>query len=192
MVTNHVTFILNVDSKIFRTMGAIFLPGKLTEQYFKGRHKRYVPPLRLFFVMAVIHFAVIGSGGFDELEQQLIEGNEQQWRRAHYADFRDQMDSARQKIDIDYAGSPLVFEALDSLGKLVDDPRLDSIGLGYFRYNRDSNSYELKQVKVPIQAAQEMPLDSFTATYGDGNFFSSIQLRQAAKNDAYSSLVIAP
>jgi len=49
----------NLDSRIFQTLGAIFIPGKLTEEFFKGRHKSYISPLRLFLVMGVVFISVL-------------------------------------------------------------------------------------------------------------------------------------
>jgi Protein of unknown function (DUF3667) len=46
---------LHVDGKIFNTLFAIFKPGKLTEQFFKGRHKRYVHPIQLLFVIGGLY-----------------------------------------------------------------------------------------------------------------------------------------
>lgn len=40
----------NLDSRIFRTIRDLFIPGKLTMEYFKGKHKSYVHPVRLFLV----------------------------------------------------------------------------------------------------------------------------------------------
>ena len=71
MIGDFFESILNIDSKIFKTLGALFIPGKLTEAYFRGQQKRYVPPTRLFFVMAVIHFAVLGYLAFGQLEDQM-------------------------------------------------------------------------------------------------------------------------
>jgi Protein of unknown function (DUF3667) len=46
---------LHVDGKIFNTLFAIFIPGRLTEQFFKGRHKRYVHPIQLLFVIGGLY-----------------------------------------------------------------------------------------------------------------------------------------
>ena len=46
---------LHVDGKIFNTLFAIFNPGKLTEQFFKGRHKRFVHPIQLLFVIGGLY-----------------------------------------------------------------------------------------------------------------------------------------
>jgi hypothetical protein len=46
---------LHIDGKIFNTLFAVFNPGKLTEQFFKGRHKRYVHPVQLLFVIGGLY-----------------------------------------------------------------------------------------------------------------------------------------
>src|SRR6476659_866039 len=49
--------ILNIDSRIFRTLGPLYLrPGYLTNEYFAGRRMRYVTPFRLYFFLSVIAF----------------------------------------------------------------------------------------------------------------------------------------
>ncbi len=46
--------IFNLESKFFRTIRDIFNPGKLTNEWFKGRHKPYFHPVRLFIVTALL------------------------------------------------------------------------------------------------------------------------------------------
>ena len=46
--------VFNLDSKLFKTLGALFIPGKLTKEYFLGKRKSYAPPIRLFLVMVII------------------------------------------------------------------------------------------------------------------------------------------
>ena len=49
-----------IDSRLWRTLGLLlFRPGMLTTEYLRGRRKSYVRPARLFFVMALLLFAVI-------------------------------------------------------------------------------------------------------------------------------------
>ena len=49
----------HLDSTFFNTLRYIFIPGKLTEEFFKGKHKRYAHPIRLFLVLGVLSFALI-------------------------------------------------------------------------------------------------------------------------------------
>lgn len=45
------------DTKFYNTMQAIFLsPGKITKDFLEGRRGRYVPPVRLYFLISFIFF----------------------------------------------------------------------------------------------------------------------------------------
>ena len=45
------------DTKFYNTMVAIFLyPGKITKDFLEGRRGRYVPPIRLYFLISFIFF----------------------------------------------------------------------------------------------------------------------------------------
>ncbi len=50
----------NVDSSIFRTAIGLFIPGRLTKQFFEGRHKSFLHPMRLFLLTAAFYIAVLG------------------------------------------------------------------------------------------------------------------------------------
>jgi hypothetical protein len=50
-----------MDGRLWRTLAALILrPGYLTKEYFAGRRKRYIRPARLFLVLYLLLFAVIG------------------------------------------------------------------------------------------------------------------------------------
>jgi hypothetical protein len=50
-----------MDGRLWRTLAALVLrPGQLTLEYFAGRRKRYIRPARLFLVLYLLLFAVIG------------------------------------------------------------------------------------------------------------------------------------
>ena len=45
------------DTKFYNTMVSIFLyPGKITKDFLEGRRGRYVPPIRLYFLISFIFF----------------------------------------------------------------------------------------------------------------------------------------
>ena len=46
--------VFNIDSRTWRTFKNIFIPGRLTLEYFSGKHRRYVHPLRLLIVTSVL------------------------------------------------------------------------------------------------------------------------------------------
>lgn len=53
--------VFNLESKFFMTMRDIFVPGKLTKEWFKGRHKPYFHPMRLFIVFAFLLIAALSK-----------------------------------------------------------------------------------------------------------------------------------
>lgn len=62
--------VFNIEGKLFTTLRDIFIPGKLTIEYFKGKRIRYFHPLRLFIVLAALLLAAITfSLNDNDLEQ---------------------------------------------------------------------------------------------------------------------------
>ena len=55
--------VFNLDSKIFRTLGAILIPGKLTNAFLNGQRLKYYHPIRLFLVLIVISLASLNYKG---------------------------------------------------------------------------------------------------------------------------------
>ena len=49
--------VFNLDSKIFQTLAAVFIPGKLTNAFLNGQRRKYYHPIRLFLVLIVISLA---------------------------------------------------------------------------------------------------------------------------------------
>lgn len=61
------------DSRFYRTIvGLLFRPAFLSLEFVRGRHAAYVPPLRLYFLVSLIAFLILGSL-IDTPDQQLIE-----------------------------------------------------------------------------------------------------------------------
>jgi len=46
--------VLNIESRTWSTFKHLFIPGKLTLDYFSGKHRQYVHPLRLLLVTSII------------------------------------------------------------------------------------------------------------------------------------------
>jgi hypothetical protein len=53
-----------IDGRLWRTMFALLVrPGFLTREYLSGRRRRYVRPARLFVLLSLLAFAVVGFVG---------------------------------------------------------------------------------------------------------------------------------
>lgn len=55
--------VTSADGKLWRTLRALFVPGKLTEEYFAGRRGLYVRPVRIFLVINILFFVWFGFAG---------------------------------------------------------------------------------------------------------------------------------
>lgn len=55
----------NIDSRTWRTFKHLFIPGKLTLEYFAGKHRQYVHPLRLLLVSSVLLIMAMSFQNFD-------------------------------------------------------------------------------------------------------------------------------
>jgi Protein of unknown function (DUF3667) len=70
------------DTKFYNTMRAIFLsPGKITKDFLEGRRGRYVPPVRLYFLISFVFFLGLGNwvdlsleDGTNFLSKEKLEG----------------------------------------------------------------------------------------------------------------------
>jgi len=61
----------NLDSKIFRTLKLlIFYPGMLTKEFIAGKHKSYLPPVRLYLVVSLIYFSLLSFINTDFINNQ--------------------------------------------------------------------------------------------------------------------------
>jgi hypothetical protein len=54
-------YFTHVDNKIFVTLKDLLVPGKLTDEFFKGHRKRYIHPINLFFVVGIIMPFIMGQ-----------------------------------------------------------------------------------------------------------------------------------
>lgn len=63
---------INLDIRLLNTLIPFFTkPGFLTEEYFKGRRKRYVPPMRMYILFSVLFFflaQVVGLEAFTTMD----------------------------------------------------------------------------------------------------------------------------
>jgi len=57
----------HADSRLWATLLPLLLrPGRLTAEFIAGHRARYLPPLRLYLVLSVLFFLVMGIGARDE------------------------------------------------------------------------------------------------------------------------------
>lgn len=151
--------VFNFESKAYRTFFHLFVPGRLTNEYLAGRQKRYVTPLRLFLLMAILHFAVLAylvdRFAGPQIEQALVVD---QSRKAFRADFGAELDSVmRYTRDSVFPNTANVAAAFDTVRTRVGYTTNDSTTLGNIRFfdqqpqrikidNRDLYGLSVKEI----------------------------------------------
>ncbi|MDE2049612.1 MAG: DUF3667 domain-containing protein [Gammaproteobacteria bacterium] len=60
-ISEAIEDLTHADSRLWQTLIALlFRPGFLTREFLEGRRVRYLPPLRLYLVVSVIFFVIVG------------------------------------------------------------------------------------------------------------------------------------
>ena len=73
----------HADSRLWRTLWYLLArPGYLTREFFAGRRVRYLPPFRLYLVISVVFFLVVGlpEGKRVEFDLDVEATAERVWR----------------------------------------------------------------------------------------------------------------
>ena len=84
---------LNLDAKIWRTLLALFVPGRLTIAFFKGHQQRYIRPMRLFFAFALIAIFSISLLESEFTQDFFLDVDENFSADIHYRQFLEKLDS---------------------------------------------------------------------------------------------------
>lgn len=170
--------IFNIDSKIFNTVFSLFIPGKLTIQFFKGRQKRYATPLRLFLILAILHFAAL-SWMISDQPLNIFGGDGNESEKDAYSQlFLEDFDTIKEDIFVLFDESPLVKAAIDSLEYRLDDLSEDTLELGYAvleetSFNIDTEDFDVAKVDLYTKTPREI-----VDLYGLEGFWNRLQMQQ--------------
>ncbi len=172
--------IFNVDNKLWQTLGALFVPGKLTLAFLGGQRQRYFTPVRLFFITALLFFAVISSWGDKASRDFLndrVRSNEQDMYYTYFLNkVQEQSDSVVQLLP----QWPMSRTVLDSLYGRMHGDRQDSTELGVsFGSGVGSKMSDLRIAKSDLAA---LSIDSLVARYiPNESYWEKTLLRQNIK-----------
>ena len=176
--------IFNIDSRVFRTLGGLIRPGRLTIDFFKGKQKRYVNPLRLFFVSTLILFGIvsfIGSGKINDfVEREISDVGNSAIRSGYHDIFVEELEGAMTQVDSlfgDYEATPLI---LDSLESFMEMEKKDSFPVQLTLLS-DWDKIENRTVQVATQDMVKYQIEELPAIYGVTNWLEALIMRQQLK-----------
>lgn len=186
MLSEFAGAVFNFDSRFFQTVGALFIPGKLTTEYFKGRHRRFVHPLRVFLVMTIGMIAAatfsIDDPDFMDLQRDL----DREKSKSHRYEYLVELDSLKDQTSDQFATN-ITTAALDTLFKKVmhgeKELNQDSTNL----FSLDNLNFS-KNVKIAVNDLLELETAEILELYqikGTANRFmvaQHIRLRKKGTN----------
>jgi len=168
--------VFNLDSKIFRTLGAVFIPGKLTNAFLNGQRRKYYHPIRLFLVLIVLSLAAfnyqndISSPG--NLKKEDIDKLKERKRLMDVLD--NGINSISEKTD-----QPSVLETLDTLSNKFysnSGRRVDSININdALRITNDFDFY------IAIEDFGKYSAEEILDVYEVKGFFRRLLVKQKVK-----------
>ncbi len=183
MLWEFLETLFNLDNKIFRTLGYLLIPGKLTLAFIQGKQVRFIHPMRLFIVSAVLFFSVISFLIFRYEDRQIQELSEELILKDGYkAAFLDELDKAKLSMidSFSVADTACTAVVLDTFLTRIPDPRLDSLSLTYLDWSRDS-SFTFQSVKVSKRDLFEIPTDQLPEKYGITSLLGYTIVKQLVK-----------
>ncbi len=145
-ISNFFDNVFNLDSRIAQTIRWLCIPAKLTKEYFKGKHKSYSHPIRIYLLMSIVFFAAlkfIGDlGDGSDIVKMDFGGNETTTleemidNEAYRITFIEELDSLSE--DIELFQDEIAKAALDTLIKKMGNGFIDrdSFNLQLFGTNR--------------------------------------------------------
>lgn len=135
--------VFNLDSKIFRTLAAVFIPGKLTNAFLSGQRRRYYHPIRLFLVLMVISLAILSNQNDINFSNNLNKGqiDRLKERKRLMEVFENGINSISEKTE-----QKIVLETLDTLSNTFyksSGKRIDSIDINKTVILRDNAAFNI-------------------------------------------------
>ncbi len=177
ILRDFVEAVFNIDSSAYRTLWAIFVPGRLTTEFFRGRHKKFAPPLRLFILMAIFHLGVLAYLSNKHFRPQLEEMTQKNYLQSYHGQYEQELDSIQDQVTRIFDGNRTVVAAMDSIDVRIKRTERDSSGFGYFDI-RTWPKLETRPLNYATNDLFAMETDDFLDKYGVEGLINRVQVRQ--------------
>ncbi len=142
---------INIDIRLFNTLVPFFFkPGKLTEEYFKGKRRRYVAPMRMYILFSVLFFFLAQFADLDNADDIVKMTDDSV------------ADSVNQELALAFTETDKQFKNAIEAGGMP----LDSNSLVYTDYIKDSAKGKGSIVKWTIETENDTnvkTLNSFSS-----------------------------
>lgn len=175
LVWEFIADTFNLDSKIWRTLVALLVPGKLTRKFFEGKQQRYVKPVRLFFVFALVTVAAVSMFEAEFTRDFFIDLDEDFNKEINYTTFLQHVQAESDSLRRAYPGESTIL--LDSLTYRLGKNIVDSTELG-IRIVTTGEDWKVENRLIAKQDVAELSVDSLLNKYDIQNFWERLIMRQ--------------
>ncbi len=179
--------VFNIDSRIWHTCKALFVPGKLTLEYFIGKHRSYVHPLRLLLVTSVLFIIALSFQDFQSLtnhpydiKDRILENYERQRVFRILANIMDTTHTIYPEQETKIITDTILTVLNDSLSNLLHesgDHYGDSINLNYYVSLRPG-TYEIVSKRDFLTMNEDELLQVYKK---DANWLEQLIFKQKVK-----------
>jgi hypothetical protein len=174
LITDLIASVFNLESKLWRTLAGMIVPGKLTESYFLGRRASLLTPFRIFFIVAVAHFTILAlrihGSARDTLERFIL-----QQRDAVYDQrFTAHLDTLIDETKTDFPKASVALDTLLAKSRSGKSALLlnGSISLIGYKDGRLGNGKT-----ITLEDMITLPRDALFEKYAIGDPFSRLQVQ---------------
>jgi hypothetical protein len=190
LINEFFSSIFNLDSRFYKTILGLFLPGKLTVDFFQGKRQPYIHPVRLFLFTALIHFALLGVG-LSGIEDFTAEQLENQKRRVHITEFAADLDTIYPRLKSAYPNRQAIL-ALDSLRTLTGRGAVseDTLLVLNWNFGGQSSSFVPMLAKDVFTLEADALLDKYKIEGAANRFLTRQFLRILQKGDRFVGFLL--
>ena len=160
-----------LETTFLRTLRRIFIPGQLTLDYFNGFRKKYYHPLRLFFVLLVLHLGIVGSLiPYNDIFREVNETTNEILNKHHMKQTLDSLNLTHQ--------DQISIRAMDSVATWFDIDRSPPTS------KDTSQKFHISFLKFDGVSPEDIILlsnDSLAAKYKITDYWTRLLFRQSQK-----------
>ena len=171
----------NLDGKVFRTLLALAIPGRLTSEYFRGRQAPYYHPVRLFIVSGALFISLFSLSSGGESQSWMEESWKNRLDRYHRHQEQSRLLALRDSLGGAFS-APVAKSALDTLvGRFTNYRRIGQEDTLALPLNLDIFDGHTGPLRVAEKDLFTMSEDSLAEKYGLRGFLPHLVFVQSLR-----------
>lgn len=180
-VVEIIASFFNLDNRIFGTLKALPIPGKLTTAYFEGKHVRYYHPLRLFLFTGVALVSIITlryrqGDSYTKIEKttaEMQQNNTERNLKIHY-------DSVRVNYVKELTDASAI-AAVDTFSSRIGVLNADTLQMDSSTFNVSVIDGHNKGITIASKDLFELSVDSVLNKYEVKGFLNRLLVSRAMR-----------